>query len=120
MNTQLYGEIPSGSQIAAASSYSNVSTGYESWIQVLYLSDTGIEVNTWTGSINGWLQENTHPSPMSNSTSDPKVYDSVTVTANGVAFSVVGDEGGGASIEKWQLADDFVDWTLTGSYDLSD
>ncbi|KAL9036679.1 MAG: hypothetical protein Q9214_006029, partial [Letrouitia sp. 1 TL-2023] len=56
LNEQKYYAIPPGSPIAAAASYSKASTGYETWIEVLFLSKTGITVNTWSGAINDWLQ----------------------------------------------------------------
>ena len=118
LNEQIYQTIPSGSPIAAASSYSNVSTGYETWIEVLSLSDGGIEVNTWSGAINDWLELYAHPSVMVNSTSNKSVYGSVAVTAIGNAFGIMNQDGQVDVIRSWQLADDMLSWRLTGNVDL--
>lgn len=118
LNEQIYDPIPSGSPIAAASSYSNVSTGFASWIEVLHLSSTGVEVNTWSGAINDWLEYNTHPSVMANSTNKMKVYETVAVTATGNGFAVVKKDGQADAIENWKVADDTVDWSLIGNVNL--
>ena len=109
---QIYGLIPFGSPIAAASSYTNVSSGFESWIEVLSLSDQGIKVSTWLGEINDWEQYYFEPSVMANSTENKKVYGSIAMTADGQAFSVVGKQ-----IEGWQVGDDAVSWSSIGSID---
>ena len=118
LNIQTYNAIPSGSPIAAASSYSNVSTGLETWIEVLSVSSKGIEVNTWSGAINGWLEQYVHPSAMANSTGSGRSYGSVAVTATGTAYGVVKQDGQVDSIERWQVQDDTVDWSLVGNVDL--
>ena len=118
LNVQTYNAIPSGSPIAAASSYSNVSTGFETWIEVLSVSSNGIEVNTWSGAINGWLEQYNQPSAMANSTGNGRSYGSVAVTATGTAYGVVMQEGQVDSIERWQVRDDMVDWSLVGNVDL--
>ena len=120
LNEQIYDTIPSRSPIATASSYSNVSTGYETWIQVLFVSNQGIEVNTWSGAINDWLDQDTHPSVMANSTSNKKAFEDVAVTATGNAFGVVKQEGQADAIKNWQVSDDMVDWNLIGNVDLGD
>ena len=124
LNVQVYDAIPSGSPIAAASSYSNLSNGYETWIQVLSVSDTGVQVNTWSGAINDWLEQSNHPSAMVNSsttTTDDnsgKLYGRVAVTAIGSAFAVVvGRDGRASGIEEWQVQDDIVDWKGVGNLD---
>ncbi|CAD6571477.1 MAG: hypothetical protein ASARMPRED_004609 [Alectoria sarmentosa] len=119
LNEQIYNTILSGSAIAAASSYSNVSTGFESWIEVLSISDQGIEVNTWSGAIDDWLEQYTHPSAMVNSTGSGRFYGVVAVTAMGSAFGVVKQDGHADGIENWQVQDDTVDWSLIGNVDLS-
>ncbi len=113
-SSQTYSAAAAGTPIAAASSYSNVSTGYETWIQMLSLSNTGIEVDTWFGQINDWLQHDNHPSTMANSTANPKTYEAVAVTAMGKAFAAVSITDLKYIIESWQLADDMVGWTSTG------
>ena len=119
LNVQTYNAIPSGSPIAAASSYSNVSTGFETWIEVLSVSNKGIEVNTWSGAINDWLEQYTHPSAMANSTTgNGRSYGSVAVTATGTAYGVVKQDGQIDGIERWQVQDDMVDWSLVGNVDL--
>ena len=55
---------------------------------------------------------------MANSMSNKKVYGSVAVTATGNAFGVVKQDGQVDAIRNWQLADDMVDWSLTGNVDL--
>ena len=74
LSEQVYNPIPSGSPIAAASSYSKLSTGLETWIEVLSLSTTGIVVDTWSGKNNDWLTHDGHPSAMANSTKNMKTY----------------------------------------------
>ena len=119
LNEQTYNTIPAGSSIAAASSYSNVSTGFETWIEVLSVFDKGFEVDTWSGAINDWLEQYTHPSAMVNSTGTGNIYGSVAVTAMGSAFGVVKLDGQVDKIESWQVDDDTVDWTFTGNVDLN-
>jgi hypothetical protein len=118
VNEQIYYIVAPGTPIAAAASYTNVSTGYETWIEVLSLSKIGIEVDTWSGAIKNWLEHKTHPSAMSNSTANAKTYSSIAVTAIGSAFAVVSQEGQKDMIEWSQVADDMVDWTLVGKVDV--
>ncbi|MCJ1465170.1 hypothetical protein MMC07_003786 [Pseudocyphellaria aurata] len=117
-NEQIYDSIPSGSPIAAASSYSNVSSGFESWIEVLSLSSTGIAVDTWSGPVNDWLIHHAHPSAMANSTNNMRSYESIAVTAIGNAFAVVKQDGQTDVIENWQVSDDTINWSLIGNVDL--
>ncbi|KAL9608036.1 MAG: hypothetical protein Q9167_007104 [Letrouitia subvulpina] len=117
LNEQILGTIPSGSPIAAASSYSNVSTGYETWIEVLCLSSQGIQVNTWSGTQENWLQI-MHPSVMANLTSSQKSYGDVAVTATGNAFGVVMQDGQADAIENWLVEDDLLDWNSIGIVNL--
>lgn len=118
LDEQIYDAIPSGSPIAAASSYSNVSTGYETWIEVLSVSDDGVEVDTWSGAINDWLEQYENPSVMANLTGNRKDYGSVAVTATGSAFAVLKQDGQVDWIENWLVEDDMVDWTSAGNVDL--
>ena len=61
---------------------------------------------------------------MANSTTDGngrRWYGSVAVTATGTAYGVVvkQDDGGQAGgIERWQVQDDMVDWSLVGDVEL--
>lgn len=118
LNEEIYNTIPSGLSIAAASSYSRAFTGFETWMEVLSLSNKGVEVSTWSGVKNGWLEQYNNPSAMVKSTGSGRSYGSVAVTAIGSAFGVVKQEGHVDSIETWQLRDDMVDWSLTGNVDL--
>ncbi|KAL8827857.1 MAG: hypothetical protein Q9191_002938 [Dirinaria sp. TL-2023a] len=118
LSAQIYHAIPSGSPIAAASSYSNVSTGFETWIEVLSLSDRGIEVNTWSGAINAWAQQYVHPSVMVNSTNIKGAFEDVAVTATGNAFGVLKQQGHADTIQHWLVEDDTVNWNLLGTVDL--
>jgi hypothetical protein len=117
VNEQIYYAVPPGTPIAAASAYSNVSSGLESWIEVLSLSDSGVEVDTWSGEINDWLQHDAHPSVMANSTRNGTVYGSVAVTAIGNAFAVV-TENQSDTIQSWQVANDLIDWGSVGTVDI--
>lgn len=119
LDDQSYNTIPSGAPIAAASSYSNVSSGFETWIETLSVSDKGIEVSTWSGAINDWLEQYNYPSVMVNATGGGKSYGAVAVTATGSAFGVVKQDGHVDEIENWKLQDDMVDWSLIGNVDLS-
>jgi hypothetical protein len=85
---------------------------------VLSLSKEGIEVDTWSGAINNWLEHENHPSAMSNSTANVITYRSIAVTALGSAFAVVSQEGQEDVIEWWQVADDLVDWSFVGNVDV--
>ena len=112
--------ISPGSPIAAASSYSSVSTGYEDWIEVLSVSPEGIEVNTWSGQINGWLELAAHPPAFANVIGSKNVtneiFGDLAVTATGVAFAVVSSDNGSAdTIESWQVEDDTVTWSHIGT-----
>lgn len=117
---QTYNAAPPGTPIAAASSYSNLSLGYHTWIGLLSLSATGIEVASWSGLIGKWLVQNNHPLPMTNSTANPKIYGALAVTAIGRAFAFVStsDQDPKYAIESWQVADDFVSWTSTGTVNI--
>lgn len=114
----MYNIAAPGTPLAVASSYSNVSTGFETWIQLLQLSDQGIEANTWSGAINDWLEQYNHPSPMANSTVNIKTYGGVAVTAMGSAFAIV-NAAGVDTIQSWQVNDDMLNWRSTGLVDVS-
>ncbi len=113
----IYTAAPS-TPIAVASSYSNVSTGFESWIEMLSLSNSGIEVDSWSGNINDWLVHESHPSALANSTANPITYGSVAVTATGQAFGVVSNSGKNFTIQSWQVADDYKTWVSAGLVDI--
>ena len=102
----------SGTPIAVAAAYSNISRGVESRVELLSLSDRGILVDTYSGQADSWNRKGNHPTLMTNSTVNPKTYGSLATTANGKAFAVVstGDDPKYA-IESWQVADDLVSWT---------
>lgn len=117
INEQIYYAVPPGTPIAAASAYSNVSSGFESWIEVLSLSDSGVEVDTWSGEINDWLQHDAHPSVMANSTRNGTIYGSVAITAIGNAFAVV-TQNQSDTIQNWQVANDLIDWGSVGTVDI--
>lgn len=120
VSAEVFDPIPSGSPIAAASSYSHVAVGDgPNWIEVVSLNTTGMEVNTWSGASNDWLAHNLHPSAMANSTDNVKIYGSVAVTAIGSAFAVVKQDGQADAIGNWQVADDTVDWNLIGNINLN-
>lgn len=84
----------------------------------MFISNGSIEVNTWSGTVDDWLEQYNVPSVMANSTSDKKVYGAVAVTAIGNAFGVVKQIGQADTIETWLVADDMVDWSLVGNVDL--
>lgn len=115
---QTYNAAPAGTPIAAASSYSNALTGYDTWIELLSLSATGIQVGSWSGLDARWLVQDNHPSPMTNSTANPKIFGALAVTAIGRAFAVVSTSDQKHAIESWQVADDFVSWTSTGTVNI--
>lgn len=117
---QTYSRIPPGSPIAAASSYSSVSTGLETWIEVLSLSSAGVQVNTWSGAINNWLEYDRTPPAMANSRDSQKVYGRIAVTATGSAFAVAKQNGQADRIESWQVQDNMLDWISTGNVGLGD
>ena len=77
-----------------------------------------MQVNTWSGAINDWLQLSMNPSVMANSTANQRQYESVAVTADGNAFGVVKQTGKTDMIENWQVEDDTVDWKLVGKLEL--
>ena len=55
---------------------------------------------------------------MANSTANGRSYGSVAVTATGTAYGVVKQDGQVDKIERWQVQDDMVDWSLVGNVDL--
>ena len=55
---------------------------------------------------------------MANSTGNGRSYGSVAVTATGTAYGVVKQDGQVDKIERWQVQDDMVDWSLVGNVDL--
>lgn len=118
LNARIYSAIPVGSPIAAASSDSKVPSGIETWVEILSLSNKGVQVNTWLGAINDWEQQNVNPSVMANSTNNERIFEAVAVTATGNAFGVVKRDGQVDTIEQWLLEDDMVDWSLVGTVDL--
>ena len=120
LSEQVYDVVAHGSKVAAASSYTNLSSGVEDWIEVLSISGRGVEVETWSGAINDWLLHSAHPSTMANSSTNGKTYESVAVTAAGCAFGVVRQDGRLDQIEYWQVDDNLVDWTLAGNVDIGD
>lgn len=117
---EIYKAGVAGTPLAAASSYTNVSTGTgydsypESWIQRLQLSNTGIEANTWTGDTYSWVEQYYHPPAMTNSTVNARSYSAIAVTSIGSAFAVVTLDGN-SSIEGWQVEDSLLDWSSTGT-----
>lgn len=117
-DTQTYNVAPPGTPIAAVASYSGISIGRDTWIELLSLSSTGIAVGSWSSVIGQWLVLDNHPSPMTNSTANPKIYGALAVTATGRAFAVVSTSNQTYTIESWQLADDIVSWTSTGTVDI--
>jgi hypothetical protein len=109
--------IAAVSPIVAASSSLNVSTGYESWVEVLSLTWTGSEADSWPGAINNWSEQDNHLAPMSNITS--KVfYLAVAVTAIGSAFAVTRLLGQNDTIASWALADVMLEWKSVGNVDI--
>lgn len=89
-----------------------MSSGTESWIQVLSAANTGVTVNTWDGARRNWVLVANQHSAFSNSTS-PKSFDSLAVTATGAAFASVNSNGTNY-VESWQLSDDWVSWKSEG------
>ena len=120
LSAQVYDVVPPGSKVAAASSYTNISSGLENWIEVLSISGNGVQVETWSGAINDWLLHSAHPSAMANSSINDKTYESVAVTAIGCAFGAVRQDGRSDQIEYWQVDDDLNDWTLIGNVDIGE
>jgi hypothetical protein len=82
---------------------------------VLSLTNTGIQVNTWSGIKGDWSSLYAHPSTMANSSINQKVYGNLAVTASGNAFAVVQQDGQSVTIENWQLSDDTINWSLLGN-----
>ncbi|KAH6677389.1 hypothetical protein B0J14DRAFT_584150 [Halenospora varia] len=116
-STQIYDVATSGTPLAAASSPNTFpgSNGYELWIELLSLSNRGIEVDTWSGAVNDWLQHENHPSVMANSTENKQIYRSIAMTVAGKAFAVVTSNV--TEIQSWQVGDDMVDWKSIGVVD---
>lgn len=116
---QVYNTAAPGTPIAAATSNSDAPTGNKAWIELLSVSETGLEVDTWSGLANGWIGLGNHPSSMANSTADPKAFEAVAITDSGQAFAIVSTSGGQEkSIESWRVADDLVSWMSTGTVDV--
>ena len=115
----MYSAIPPGTPLAAASSYSNFSSGFETWIEVLSSFENRLRVDTWSGAINDWLEHDSHPPDMTNSSS-PHTYGAVAVTAFGIAFAIVSTPEQKDSIAVWQVTRNLVDWTYNGNIDVGD
>lgn len=73
-----------------------------------------MEVNTWSGYAKTWVKQDNHPSAMANSTANVKSYTAIAVTAIGSAFAVV-QSAGNDSIQSWQVNENLLDWTSTGT-----
>ena len=114
---QVYATAVPGTPLAAASSYTTASTGDPEWIQLLQISDRGIEVSTWSGATLNWLQpQDYNPSPMANSTANVRTYRAIAMTALGTAFAVVDSAtAANSSIQSWEMDNDLTDWTATGT-----
>lgn len=80
------------------------------------MSNRGIEVDTWSGALNDWLQHENHPSVMGNSTESKQAYGSIAMTASRKAFAVVTSNV--TEIQSWQVSDDMVDWRPIGVVDI--
>ena len=93
-----------------------MTSGTESWIQVLSVAKTGITTNSWDGQTRNWVLVLNQNAVFSNATSK-KSIEAVAVTATGKAFAAV-SLNGTDSIESWQLADDFVNWSSTGEVEI--
>lgn len=84
---------------------------------MLTLSDSGVKLNSWEGTQNGWSQFFASPSPLANSTVNEKLYGHLAMTATGGAFAVTQDDNGSPRIENWQLQDDFTSFSHAGAID---
>ncbi|KAM3075298.1 hypothetical protein ACMFMG_007260 [Clarireedia jacksonii] len=126
LNAVSYYAMAMRSPIASSASYdiveytNRVLTGYELWGETLVMSDTGIKVNTYSGPHNDWEGMGRRPSAMSNSTYNQRVFKSMTVTATGAAFAVVGRAEQADVIEGYRVADDTLNWISTGTVDIGD
>ncbi|PQE32932.1 fungal fucose-specific lectin protein [Rutstroemia sp. NJR-2017a WRK4] len=126
LNAVTYYAMAMRSPIATSASYdiveytNKVLTGYELWGETLVMSDSGIKVNTYSGPHNDWEGMGRHPSPMSNSTYNERVFKSMAVTAIGAAFAVVGRDEQPDVIEGYQVASDTLNWVSTGTVDIGD
>ncbi|APA11683.1 predicted protein [Sclerotinia sclerotiorum 1980 UF-70] len=124
LNAATYYSLTFGVPIAASASYSsviwtgNVKTGFETWGETLTLSHLGIKSNTYMGAHNDWEAMGIHPSAMSNSTQNPKVFKSIAATATGAAFAVVAIDGKPDVIEAYQVEDDTINWSSAGIVDI--
>ncbi|KUJ21212.1 uncharacterized protein LY89DRAFT_609731 [Mollisia scopiformis] len=113
---EIYSQAPRGTPIAAASSYSNVTAGYETWRQLLKLSKEGVEVSTWSGAQNDWLGYDYNHTAFANETgTNVKTYGSLAVTAIGSAYAVVESPPGNFSIQSYQMSDRLNGWQRTGN-----
>ncbi|ESZ92402.1 hypothetical protein SBOR_7210 [Sclerotinia borealis F-4128] len=126
INAATYYSLTFGVPIAASASYTNVKstgdvkTGFETWGETLTLSHLGLKINTYMGAHNDWEVMGVHPSAMSNSTQNPKVFKSIAATAIGAAFIVVENDGKADVIESYQVEDDAVNWSSAGTVDIGD
>ncbi|PQE04903.1 hypothetical protein CJF30_00004683 [Rutstroemia sp. NJR-2017a BBW] len=126
LNAVTYYAMAMRSPIATSASYdiveytNKVLTGYELWGETLVMSDSGIKVNTYSGPHNDWEGMGRHPSPMSNSTYNERVFKSMAVTAIGAAFAVVSRDEQPDVIEGYQVASDTLNWVSTGTVDIGD
>jgi hypothetical protein len=126
LNAVSYYAMAMRSPIATSASYdiveytNKVLTGYELWGETLVMSDTGIKVNTYSGPHNDWEGMGRHPSAMSNSTYNERVFKSMAVTAIGAAFAVVGTDEKADVIQGYQVLSDTLNWVSTGTVDIGD
>jgi hypothetical protein len=115
---QSYQSISAAAPIAVASSYTNVTSGLETWIQLLAASSTGVAVNCWTGLSNGWKQMDAQPSVMSNQTKEGVSYSGVSVTSLGMAFGIQTEVGKSDMVQSWLLGSNALDWTSSYKEDI--
>ncbi|MCJ1467254.1 hypothetical protein MMC07_005878 [Pseudocyphellaria aurata] len=113
LDAGIYGPIPSGAHIAAASIETPDAA---TWPEILSLSAVGIKVSR---AYEKWETSDAYPMVMANiTTNNKKIIESVAVTTLGNAFAVVKQDGKADAIENWQVSNGMLDWRLVGNVNL--
>jgi hypothetical protein len=118
LSEQTYRKIPDGSDLAVSSFGNSTGTGYVDYIQLLSNNYGALNMDTWSGAKNDWLQQNYAPAAMSIETGPGTTvnFTTVSVDALGSAYAVgTAGAGLGYTLYTFDSADNGVSWVKNGT-----